>query len=72
MGLGDVVERALTVAGITEERVSRWLGQECGGCKRRRDKLNQLGYWALAVLRGRAGRWELERDMEADERAGKV
>lgn len=64
MGLGDVVEKALATAGITPARVERWLGRECGGCKRRQDKLNQLGYWALAVLRGKAGRRELEADME--------
>jgi len=65
--LGDAVEKALATVGITQERVSRWFGHDCGGCKRRQDKLNQLGYWASAVLRGKAGRRELEEDMEEGE-----
>ena len=45
MPLGDFIETALSKIGITEERVSRWLGRPCG-CRERRDKLNQLFYWA--------------------------
>lgn len=52
MGLGDAVERALAAAGVTEARVTRWLGAACGGCAARREKLNQLGWWAGRALRG--------------------
>jgi len=47
--LGDVVEAALTKVGITEERVSQWLGRKCN-CKSRREKLNKLSKWARNVL----------------------
>jgi len=51
-GLGDTVESALSAIGITDERVSKWLGRPCG-CKERRDKLNRLGAWAKRVLSGK-------------------
>ena len=47
--LGDMIELALTKAGITKERVERWLGHPCN-CKARQDKLNALSYWARRVL----------------------
>ena len=50
-GLGDLVERALSSVGITEERLSGWLGRPCG-CRKRRDKLNKLGEWARRTLGG--------------------
>jgi len=42
-GLGDLVEAATTVTGVkaATEAVARATGKDCG-CKRRRDKLNQL------------------------------
>jgi len=49
--LGDAVERALTAVGITSERVTKFLGQECG-CAERKKKLNDLGAWAARVLLG--------------------
>ena len=52
MKLGDAVEQALSSVGITSERVESWLGRPCG-CKRRREKLNQLGAWARRVLGGK-------------------
>ncbi len=48
-GLGDLVKSALSLVGITEERVTAWLGK-CG-CAERREKLNRLGAWAQRVLR---------------------
>jgi len=54
-GLGDKVEAALKLVGITEERVSRWLGKLCN-CPERREKLNQLGNWAARVVRGKLGK----------------
>ena len=54
--LGDAIHEALTRAGITDERVARWVGRECGGCRRRQEKLNALGQWAARVLRGRLDR----------------
>lgn len=50
-GLGDNIKKALTAVGITEERVSNWLGAPCN-CAERVEKLNQLGNWASRVLSG--------------------
>jgi hypothetical protein len=52
VGLGDRVEQALTVVGITSERVEQWLGRPCG-CAERREKLNRLGAWVSRVLNGK-------------------
>ena len=52
-GLGDRVSQALSLVGITEERVSKWLGRPCG-CAKRREKLNQLGAWAARVIGGQS------------------
>lgn len=52
MLLGDVVERALSKLGISEEKVSKWLGRPCG-CPERKEKLNTLHLWALRVLAGK-------------------
>lgn len=57
LGLGDRVEQALSLVGITEERVSKWLGRPCG-CNKRKRKLNQLGAWASRVLLGKTDRAE--------------
>jgi len=51
-GLGDSVEKALDIVGVTDERVSIWLGRPCG-CKERKEKLNQLGLWATRVCIGK-------------------
>jgi hypothetical protein len=44
--LGTKIEKALTSVGITEARVTKFLGRPCG-CKARRDKLNALHQWFL-------------------------
>ena len=49
---GDIVETALSSVGITEDRVSEWLGQPCG-CKERKEKLNRLDAWARRVASGK-------------------
>jgi len=49
--LGDHVHSALKAVGITEERVSRWVGRPCG-CARRRERLNQLHRWAEQRIKG--------------------
>lgn len=49
---GDRVERALTLIGITDRRISEWLGRDCG-CGERKEKLNQLDLWARRVIRGK-------------------
>ena len=46
--LGDRVSQALSLVGITEERVSSWLGRPCG-CSGRKQKLNQLDAWARRI-----------------------
>jgi hypothetical protein len=53
MKLGDRVHSALSAVGITEERVSAWVGENCG-CKERRERLNRLSDWAERVLMGRS------------------
>ena len=58
-GLGDAIESALKTVGVTEERVSKWLGRPCG-CRARRQKLNRLSEWASSVVAGLAGRKELD------------
>jgi hypothetical protein len=57
IGLGDVVEKALSIIGITEDRVSRWMGGPCG-CVERKEKLNQLSAWALRILSGKTKKAE--------------
>lgn len=43
--LGDRVQSALSTVGITQARVTTWLGN-CGGCPDRQERLNQLSDWA--------------------------
>lgn len=50
--LGDRVEQALNVVGISSKRVEQWLGRPCLGCKERKEKLNQLHHWVNRVLSG--------------------
>ncbi len=52
LGLGDAVERGLSLVGVTRERVERWLGRPCG-CKERREKLNLLGSLARRAISGK-------------------
>lgn len=49
--LGDSIGSALKVVGVTDERVTSWLGRPCG-CPERRARLNALGAWAHRVLTG--------------------
>jgi hypothetical protein len=41
-GLGDMVKAGLSAIGITEERVTKAIGRDCG-CSKRAEKLNELG-----------------------------
>lgn len=50
--LGDAVESALRMIGITKEKVSRWIGAPCN-CEERQQKLNALGDWATQMLLGK-------------------
>lgn len=50
--LGDTIETALGVLGITSDRVERWVGKPCG-CKERREKLNSLHNWAHRIVAGK-------------------
>lgn len=61
--LGDAIGKALGAVGITDERVSRWLGRPCG-CRERRERLNALGQWAARVLSGKTD--------DAAEQLGKI
>lgn len=48
--LGDQISSALATVGVTEERVTSWLGRPCG-CDERRAKLNRLSQWAQRATR---------------------
>ena len=50
--LGDAIESALGLIGVTPERVESWLGGPCG-CEERKQKLNSLDYWTRRVLSGK-------------------
>lgn len=45
LGLGDLIESALSAVGITEERVTKLIGKDCG-CKARKEWLNRVSLWA--------------------------
>ena len=51
LGLGDIASFALAIVGITEDRVSAWIGEPCG-CDQRREKLNRFGEWVRSVATG--------------------
>jgi len=48
---GTVIKTALSKVGITEERVSDWIGAPCN-CSERADKLDQLSAWAEQAIKG--------------------
>lgn len=50
IAVGDLVEKALSSAGITPDRVERLTGRKCG-CKQRKQWMNDAGYKAQAVVR---------------------
>jgi hypothetical protein len=50
--LGSLISRALSTIGITDTRVSRWVGAPCG-CKERQEKLDAVTYWAIRVMQGK-------------------
>lgn len=52
VGLGTIIEKALTSIGVTSTRVSKWLGKPCQ-CPERVEKLNRLSRWATRVIKGR-------------------
>jgi len=52
MKLGTLLETALSQVGLTEEKVSGWLGKPCH-CKERKEKLDRLSLWAAQTVRRR-------------------
>lgn len=50
--LGDSVSSALTLVGVTQQRVSAWLGRPCR-CPEYVEKLNQLDRWTRRVVNGK-------------------
>lgn len=52
MYLGSFISSALSHVGITEDRVSSWIGAPCG-CKERVEKLDQLHAWASRIMVGK-------------------
>lgn len=53
--LGDLIESALNEIGVTKEAVEAWVGAPCG-CEERKEKLNQISYWAKRVISGKIDR----------------
>lgn len=53
--LGDLIETALDTVGVTQQRVSKWLGKPCR-CPEYRDKLNQLDSWARRIAVGKVAK----------------
>lgn len=51
-GLGNTVESALGIIGVTPNRVEHWLGRPCG-CVERKERLNQLSAWANRICKGK-------------------
>lgn len=51
-GWGDQLEQALSMVGITKERVSQWLGAPCN-CQERQEKINALGSWVKRTISGK-------------------
>lgn len=49
--LGDWTERGISAMGITQERVTKWLGS-CGGCEKRKQALNRLGAYIHRFVAG--------------------
>lgn len=47
--VGDIVESVLSSVGITEKRVTNWLGRPCN-CAKRKKKLNELGAWVSRTV----------------------
>jgi len=51
-GLGDYIAEALSIVGITESAVQEFLGEPCG-CAERKERMNQLGFWAVGTVKGK-------------------
>jgi hypothetical protein len=49
--LGTALHQALSLCGVSPDRVSRWLGRPCG-CKERLERLDALSQWSARVIRG--------------------
>lgn len=49
--LGDSIAAALSLVGVTPQFVERWIGECC--CKKRQERLNILGNWAVRVISGK-------------------
>jgi hypothetical protein len=55
MLLGDRVEQALGILGITKDRVETWLQRPCK-CDVRKYRLNSIDHWARRVTAGHVAR----------------
>lgn len=53
--IGSMIGAGLSAVGITDERVTRWLGKDCG-CPHRRNKLNALAEHATKAISSVANR----------------
>jgi len=52
--LGDTIEAALSLVGVVSTPVAQWVGHTCGGCEKRKAKLNKLDAWARQVAADKA------------------
>ena len=50
---GDRIEEALSLIGVTKERVEKFIGGPCR-CGERQRKINQVDAWARRVISGKA------------------
>lgn len=62
---GDNLHAALKIAGITPERIEKFVGINCG-CRDRQERLNQLGIWIRRVIRGKSSDPSAELDSIID------
>ena len=47
--MGDMIEKALSSVGITEERVKKYVWCRC---KQRKQRFNEVHQWAEGVVKG--------------------
>lgn len=69
LGLGDMIESALSSVGITPESVKDWLGS-CGGCKKRKAAFNKLGEWANRLISGKISPEEAAKELDEQIKKG--
>ncbi len=49
-GMGDAIEKALALVGVTEERIKKYV-LDCK-CRDRKRRYNEIDEWATGVVKG--------------------